>query len=162
MNKALPQRVGAVFGLLLTVPLLMAWLATQALPFLDTDRHSTMLPSTGQSLSWLLLWGPLSETALLLLASAAVTQMLARRKPGSADNAAICTAIIGLSFIASHLLQNGTAALASLPMAILLSAGAAHAVHRFRLFFMLRVGLALFAIHALYNASLLGFGGALF
>lgn len=160
--KALPQRVGAVVGLLLTVPLLMAWLAIQVLPILGRDQHSAVLPSSDLSMYGFLLWGPLLETALLLLASASVTYLLARRKFGRADNTATCTGIIGLSFVASHLLQNGTAALASLPMAILLSAGAAHAVQQFHILVIVRVGLALFAIHALYNASLLSFSGALF
>jgi hypothetical protein len=159
MNKALPQRFGVVIALL-TMPLLLAWLAVQMLPVLGSGQHS-MMPSSGPSMLWLLLWGPLLETALLLLASAVIANALAKRKPGGAGNTATCTGIVGFSFAATHLLQNGSMALVSLPAALMLSAGTVHAVQHFCIPVMVRHGLALSALHALYNASLLGFSGAL-
>lgn len=157
MKIAPPQRIAGALGLLLTLPLLLAWLAVQVLPILDRDRHPAVSLLSYRPLSWLLVWGPLLETVLLLLAAATVAQVLAKRQPESIYNTAICTGIVGLSFVASHILQSGTAALASLPMGLLLSAGAAYAVQRACRFGLVRHALALFGGHALYNASLLGF-----
>lgn len=162
MTKGKRRRWAGILILLLTVPVLLAWLAVKWLQVIEI-AHSPYQPapfSPHRSLSKLLLWGPLLETVMLLLAAAAVARLLAKRQPGCVANALICAGVIGSAFVASHLLQVGVAALASAPMALLLSIGAAYAVHQPHAVVMARNGFALYACHALYNAAILTCGGA--
>ncbi len=159
-----PRHVGALaggIGLLLGAPVLLAWLAVRSLSMLAHGGDALASPPLRPPLARVLLMGPLLETALLMLSAAAVARALARRQPHASTNVAICAGIVGLSFIGSHVLQSGVAALASLPMALLLSVGAAYAVKQENKLAWARHGLALFAIHVLYNAWLLAFGSLL-
>lgn len=146
--------VGRV-GLLLMVPMLLAWLADQSLLALGFNRFPlTPPPLPARGLAEVLLWGPLVETAMLLCAAAAVTQAQSFRQP-NAQSVTVCAGIIGIAFVSSHLIQNGPAAFASLPMAVLLSTGAVYTVQKSDKRLWVRCGWNLFAIHAIYNATLL-------
>lgn len=148
-------------GLLLGTPILLAWLAVRALSMLAHGEDAVASLPLRLPLARVLLMGPLLETALLMLAAAAVARALALRQPHASANVAICAGMVGLSFIGSHVLQSGVAALASLPMALLLSLGAACAVQQENQRAWARHGVVLFAIHVLYNAWLLALGGLL-
>jgi hypothetical protein len=152
------QRRTGVIGLLLSAPLLLAWLAVQSLKLLGTGQQWEMQATPGQSLPRVLLLGPLLETVLMMTAAVVVAQVLARRQPGTGDHLATSAGLIGLSFVASHLLSKGAAALVSAPMAFLLSACAVYAVQQPNKVTLVMRGFVLFVMHSLYNASLLALG----
>jgi hypothetical protein len=144
-----------------------------ATPLLSATLSLLLVTSGGEPvaniepLACLLAWGPLLETVLLILAARAVLDVLdqcdtpAGRLRGDRHADTTCGVLVSISFFASHLIQNGPAAAASLPMALLLSAGAVHAARRsFRSTFLLH-GPVLFTLHAGYNAAVLYLHGLL-
>ncbi|NML16088.1 hypothetical protein [Azohydromonas caseinilytica] len=158
MRPPWPWRLGRSAGLLLVLPVALAWLSSRGLAWLGAPPPQAS-PSAAM-LAWLLWWGPLLETALLLAAAAAVTWRATRHRPSAGAGRVACTLIIGLSFLVAHVPQSGPAALASMPMALLLAGRAAHAVRQPAR----QVGLvhapALYAMHVAYNASVLWIGSA--
>jgi hypothetical protein len=83
---------------------------------------------------------------------------VARRQPSTGNHLATSAGLVGLSFVASHLLSKGAAALVSAPMAVLLSACAVYAVQQSNKVTLVMRGFVLFVMHSLYNASLLALG----
>jgi hypothetical protein len=164
MRHAVFQRPDRAIGLVLVLPLLLAWQSAQTLPVLaDAGASHAVLH---KPVSQLVLWGPLLETALLILAARVVSRAIASRKAGISTQRnprrtlVACSTIIGMSFVGSHLAQNGEAALASLPMGLLLSAYVAHAAQQPAKSVLIQHGPRLFAMHAVYNAAVLALGGA--
>ena len=164
MKPAMLQRPGRAIGLVLVLPLLLAWQSTQTLLVFADAGAGHAVPH--QPVFRLVLWGPLLETVLLILAAKVVSHAIAshevrhstQRNPGRTVVA--CSTILGMSFVGSHLVQNGEAALASLPMGLLLSAGTAYAAQRPAKSVLVQHGPTLFAMHAVYNAAVLALGGA--
>jgi heme/copper-type cytochrome/quinol oxidase subunit 3 len=151
-----PRCLGRSTGLLVALAVPLAWLSGRLLAWLDAPVPHPA-PSVAM-LTRLLWWGPLMETALLLLAAFAVNRMAIRRRQRDGEGLAACTLIVGASFLAAHLLQFGPAALASAPAALLLAGVAAHAAQQPARQALLTRGPALFAMHAAYNASVLWMG----
>ncbi|MGW8394395.1 hypothetical protein [Pseudoduganella sp. HUAS MS19] len=147
-------------GLLLALPLSLAWLAARLAPQLGQWPAGGASPLAAQALPQLVLVGPLLETGQLLLAAALVGRLPAQRSAAAGQGMLPCAAIIAFAFVASHVALRGTGAFASLPMALLLSAGAVLAVRQARAAMRAAYGAALFAAHAWYNAALLALGQA--
>lgn len=145
---------------LLLLPLPLAWLAARLAIPLSRWSSRPVSPLAAPALPQLVLVGPLLETVQLMFAAALLVRLLAPRGTGAGQGMLHCAGIVALAFIASHVALRGMAALASLPMALLLSAGAVFAVRQARAMPRAICGLILFAVHALYNAALLVFGGA--
>ncbi|MBA3774144.1 MAG: hypothetical protein H0X13_17140 [Ramlibacter sp.] len=104
-----------------------------------------------RSLLQLLCWGPIFETAALISAA----YVLHRLNDGRVGEREVSTLIIGVSFCATHCMQYGSAAVASLPMALTLAHAATRAVVQLPGVTLVSA-LALAAMHAVYNAGLLG------
>lgn len=145
---------------LLTLPLSLAWLAVRLLVHLGSWSPRPVSPLAVQALPQLVLVGPALETVQLMLAAALVGRLLAQRRPDAGRNILQCAGIVAFAFIASHVALRGIAALASLPMALLLSGGAVLAVGPARTALRAAYGLILYVVHAWYNAALLVLGGA--
>ncbi|WP_431478301.1 hypothetical protein [Massilia eburnea] len=149
---------GAV--LLLALPWSLAWLAARLVLPLERWSARPAAPLAAQALPQLVLVGPLLETLQLMLAAALVGRLLSPCRPVGGQGVLHCTGIVAVAFIASHVALRGMGALASLPMALMLSAGAVCAVRQGRAVLQAKCGVILFAAHAWYNAALLALGDA--
>lgn len=151
MNGVPAWHRGRSTAVLMALPVPLAWLSSCLL----SGGQARPAPPSADLLWRLLLWGPLLETALLLLAVLAVSRWALRHQRRGGTGMAATTLIVGMSFLAAHWLQAGVAALASAPMALLMAGVAAQAVlHPAYRTWAARGGL-LFAMHALYNGAVL-------
>lgn len=104
----------------------------------------------------LVLWGPARETALLL-GAAVLFHRVALLSTHHRDSGRVAgILIIGSAFAAAHVLQSGSDALASAPLAFLLTAGAFSAVSAPTLGRQVFAVFALWLSHAGYNAFVIG------
>lgn len=140
-----PRRVDRTYGGAL--PLLLAALARLCTDGAPASAHPAPL-------AWLLVLGPIQETMLLMCAAT----LMRRHMPGPPLAPVTLTALIAASFVLAHGLQyghhDGLTALASLPMAWVLSEAAARAASLPGATAQLCGAARLTALHALYNAGL--------
>lgn len=141
-------------ALVAVLPLLLAAVAVQELP----GAHGV---AAAPGIARALVWGPLLETVLLLTAARLVDRAMGpagqRRRTEAADTGRFlaCTGIVGFSFWATHVVQNGSPAWATLPMALLMAACAARHAGDSPGRVCKLAGPMLFTMHAVYNAGIL-------